>query len=59
MSNDDSIIVNVDGDDALLVNDALSTIKDQFDLGADVSVGNCFNTKKPLQIYDHVDFNQP
>ena len=59
MVSDDTIIVNLDGDDAFLTNDALATIKNQFDLGADVSVGNCFNVKKPLRIYDHVNFNQP
>lgn len=59
MSGDNSIVVNVDGDDALLTNEALKIIKKHFDEGADVSVGNCFNVLKPTRIYDHVDFIKP
>ena len=57
--NDQTIVVNLDGDDALLTNNALAIIKKHFNEGADVSVGNCFNVLKPTRIYDHVDFNQP
>ncbi|MBQ5492906.1 MAG: glycosyltransferase, partial [Mycoplasmataceae bacterium] len=59
MANNNSIIINLDGDDAFLTNDAISKIKQKFDEGADVSVGNCFNTLKPTRIYQNVNFNAP
>ena len=36
-----------------------SLIKEVFDNNADVSVGNCFNTNKPITIYEQVNFNKP
>ncbi|MBO6072969.1 hypothetical protein J6P59_05110 [bacterium] len=59
MANNNSIIINLDGDDAFLTNDAIYKIKQKFDEGADVSVGNCFNTLKPTRIYQNVNFNEP
>ena len=57
--NNNSIIINLDADDALLTKEAISKIKDAFDNNADVSVGNCFNTNKPTTNYEQVNFNKP
>lgn len=53
-----NIIINIDSDDALIGNDALSIVKEQFDRGHDVSVGNCFRLDKPLKNYDLVSFKE-
>ena len=57
-TNPQSIIINVDSDDALISDDALSIIKEQLDKGHDVSVGNCFRLDKPLKNYDLVSFKE-
>ncbi len=49
--NPNAIIVNVDGDDALIGENALSTIRDSFDEGADLTIGNCLRFDKPLRRY--------
>ena len=54
--NPKSIIINIDSDDALIGSDALSIIKEEFDKGHDVTVGNCFRLDKPLKNYDLVSF---
>lgn len=54
--NPNAIIINLDSDDALLTSDALSVIKDKFDKGADVTVGNCFRVDKPLKKYKVTEF---
>ncbi len=54
--NPKSIIINIDSDDALIRNDALSIIKEKFDSGNDVTIGNCFRLDKPLKKYDLVSF---
>ena len=54
--NQKSIILNIDSDDALIRNDALSIIKNEFDNGHDVTIGNCFRLDKPLKKYDLVAF---
>ena len=54
--NPKSIIINIDSDDALIKSDALRIIKEEFDKGHDVTVGNCFRLDKPLKKYDLVAF---
>ena len=56
--NPNAIIVNIDSDDCLLTDDALLTIKKEFDSGADVTVGNCFRTDKPLKKYKVESFKE-
>jgi len=51
-----SIIINIDNDDALIRNDALSIIIEEFNKGHDVTIGNCFRLDKPLKQYDLVSF---
>lgn len=51
IKNMQSIIVNIDNDDCLMRDDALLLIQEKFDSGADVTVGNCFRTDKPLNTY--------
>lgn len=53
-----SIIVNVDSDDCLLTNDALSIIRREFDNGADVTVGNCLREDKPTRHYQVDKFEE-
>lgn len=55
-TNPRSIIINIDSDDALISNDALSIVKEKFDSGNDVTVGNCFRLDKPLKKYEVVSF---
>lgn len=57
--NPDAIIVNVDGDDALLTPKALARIRQAFSDGADLSVGNCFRVDKPLRHYIVESFEKP
>ena len=54
--NDNQIIINLDDNDALLVNDAIETIKSYFDKGYDVTIGNLFRADKPFKKYSIVDF---
>lgn len=58
VQNHQAIIVNIDNDDCLLDNNALSIIQTAFDNGADVTVGNCFRVDKPLTEYQVTDFYQ-
>lgn len=51
VKNPNTIIVNIDNDDCLLKDEALSIIQAQFDKGADVTIGNCFRVDKPLKHY--------
>lgn len=51
-----SIIVNIDNDDCLLTDDALEIIQNEFDHGADVTVGNCFRSDKPFNKYKVYSF---
>jgi uncharacterized protein (TIGR00725 family) len=53
-----TIVVNVDGDDALLDPLALKKISDRFATGADLTVGNCFRLDKPLRHYQVESFQQ-
>lgn len=57
-TNPKSIIINIDSDDALIGNDVLSIIKERFDNGADVTVGNCFRLDKPLKKYNVYSFKE-
>ena len=56
--NNNQIIINLDDDDALLVEDAIETIKSYFDEGYDVTIGNLFRTDKPFKKYSIVDFKK-
>ena len=56
--NDNQIIINLDDDDALLVDDAIETIKKYFDEGYDVTIGNVFRTDKPFKKYSIVNFKK-
>ena len=56
--NNNQIIINLDDDDALLVEDAIETIKSYFDKGYDVTIGNLFRTDKPFKKYSVVDFKK-
>lgn len=58
VQNHQAIIVNIDNDDCLLDNNALSVIQAAFDKGVDVTVGNCFRVDKPLTEYQVTDFYQ-
>ena len=58
ITNDNQIIINLDDDDALLVDDAIETIKNYFDEGYDVTIGNLFRTDKPFKKYFLVNFKQ-
>lgn len=56
-TNPYSIVVNVDSDDFLINENALEIINKEFENGADVTVGNCFNVNKPLTYYNISNFN--
>lgn len=56
--NPKSIIINIDNDDALISKDAISIIKEKFDNGSDVTVGNCLRLDKPLKKYNLVSFKE-
>ena len=56
--NNNQIIINLDDDDALLVEDAIETIKSYFDEGYDVTIGNLFRADKPYKKYSIVDFKK-
>jgi len=56
--NDNQIIINLDDDDALLVDDAIETIKNYFDEGYDATIGSMFRTDKPFKKYFLVDFKK-
>ena len=58
ITNNNQIILNLDDDDAFLVNDAIETIKNYFDQGYDVTIGNLFRTDKPFKKYSIVDFKK-
>ena len=58
ITNDNQIIINLDDDDALLVDDAIETIKKYFDQGYDVTIGSLFRTDKPFKKYSIVDFKK-
>ena len=52
------IIINLDSYDALLVNDAITTIKSYFDMGYDVTIGNVFRNDKPFKNYSLANFKK-
>ena len=56
--NNNQIIINLDDDDALLVEDTIETIKSYFDKGYDVTIGNLFRADKPYKKYSIVDFKK-
>jgi uncharacterized protein (TIGR00725 family) len=56
--NPKQIVVNVDGDDALLCDDAISVVGQTFSEGADLSVGNCLRLDKPLRKYSVESFKK-
>lgn len=58
VKNKNAIVVNVDGDDCLIDDNALQKIKSAFDEGADVTVGNCFRTDKPMRRYSVSKFKK-
>ena len=56
-SNEDSIIIHVDADDALIGNTALERIEHEYTEGADVTVGSMLRTDKQRDY--PVDFEDP
>ena len=56
--NNNQIIINLDDDDALIVDDAIETIKKYFDEGYDVTIGGVFRTDKPFKKYSLVNFKK-
>ena len=58
ITNDNQVIINLDDDDALLIDDAIETIKNYFDQGYDVTIGSLFRADKPFKKYSIVDFKK-
>ena len=58
ITDNNQIIINLDDDDALLVDDAIQTIKSYFDQGYDVTIGSLFRADKPFKKYFLVDFKK-
>ena len=58
ITNPNAIVVNVDGDDCLLRNDALSIIKKAYLTGADMTCGGCFRVDKPNRRYSIESFKR-
>ena len=56
--DNNQIIINIDPNDALLIDDAIETIKSYFDMGYDVTIGNLFRVDKPFKKYFLVDFKK-
>ncbi len=56
ITNPDTIVVNVDGDDCLLRNDAISIIRNAYKNGADMTSGGCFRIDKPNRRYSIESF---
>jgi hypothetical protein len=60
VKNPNAIIINIDNDDALLVENALETILKAYQFHqADVTVGNLLRRDKPVKHYQVVDFRWP
>lgn len=53
-----TIVINVDGDDALIGNKAISTILESYHNGADMTCGGCFRADKPTQRYSISSFKR-
>lgn len=58
ITNPNTIVVNVDGDDCLTRNDALSIIRKAYLNGADMTSGGCFRVDKPNRRYTIESFKQ-
>lgn len=53
-----TIVINVDGDDALIGKEAISTILEVYKNGADITCGGCFRADKPTQRYSISSFKR-
>ena len=58
ITNPNSIVINVDGDDALIGSDALTIIKEAYKNGADMTCGGCFRADKPTRRYSIFSFKK-
>ena len=58
ITNPNSIVINVDGDDALIESDALSIIREAYNNGADMTCGGCFRADKPTRRYSISSFKK-
>ncbi len=58
ITNPYTIVVNIDGDDCLLRNDALALIRNAYKNGVDMTSGGCFRADKPNRRYAIESFKQ-
>lgn len=56
-SNPESVIITLDGDDALIGQNVIERVKKEYDLGADVTVGSMLRVDKEIEY--PVDFENP
>lgn len=54
----DSIVVNIDGDDALMDSNGISIIRNAYKNGADMTSGGCFRADKPTKRYSIDSFGK-
>ena len=57
ITDPNTIVINLDSDDAFIRDDALEIIKNYYEDGADLTVGNCLRYDKPLKKYEVKSFN--
>lgn len=58
ITNPNSIVINIDGDDALMREDAISIIFEAYKHGADMTSGGCFRADKPTRRYSISSFKR-
>lgn len=58
ITNPNSIVINIDGDDALMREDAISIIFEAYKNGADMTSGGCFRADKPTRRYSISSFKR-
>lgn len=58
VTDPNTIVINVDGDDALLTSDAIAIIQESYKNGADMTVGGCFRADKPTRRYSIDSFKK-
>lgn len=58
INNPNSIVINIDGDDALMREDAISIIFEAYKNGADMTSGGCFRADKPTRRYSITSFKR-
>lgn len=59
ITNPDTVVINLDNDDYLVNDVAIEKIVQEFNNGADITVGNCVRYDKPLKHYKIVSFDKP